>query len=155
MQLGDEETNAARRLVREAKTATLGTIALRPVGYPFATLVAVAADARARPLLLLSKLAEHTKNLEVDARASILFADHMASDPLATPRVTIVGYAERVADDEVEAVRELYLAKHPEAKQWAGFADFGFFHLEPEQIRFVAGFGRMGWIAKDAWGAPR
>ncbi len=155
MQLGAEETNAARQLVRDARTATLATIALRPVGYPFATLVAVASDEELRPVLLLSKLAEHTKNLDVDPRASLLFADHTASDPLAGPRVTIVGFLHRLESDEVGSVRDLYLAKHPAANQWVTFADFGFFRLEPQQIRFVAGFGKMGWIAKDVWPATR
>jgi heme iron utilization protein len=146
-----EDTTTARRLVEEAQTATLATIALRPAAHPFATLVAVACDEHHRPLLFLSKLAEHTKNLEADARASLLFADPRGTSPLASARVTIVGRCTRLPNEDIDGARERYLAKHPDAKQWAAFADFGFFRLDPEEIRFVAGFGRMGWIAKDEW----
>jgi heme iron utilization protein len=151
-----EDTRTAWRLVEEAQTATLATLALRPPGHPFATLVAIACDDRHRPLLLLSKLAEHTKNLEADPRASILFADQRPTsgkEPLASARVTLVGACTRIPDEDIASARARYLAKHPDAKQWVTFADFGFFRLDPEEVRFVAGFGRMGWIEKDLWSA--
>lgn len=137
----------ARELVRRCRTATLATIALRPAGHPYASLVAVAADARGRPLLLLSKLAEHTKNLEASAKASILFADDATTDPLASARVTVLGAIARVPVEEIEDTRARFLAAHPEASSYAGFTDFAFFRLEPEELRVVAGFGRMSWIA--------
>jgi len=133
--------------VTRAKKATLATIALRPAGHPYASLVAVAADARGRPLLLLSKLAEHTKNLDASAKASILFADDAADDPLASGRVTVLGTMARVPDDALEDAKARFLAAHPEASTYAAFADFAFFRLEPEELRYVAGFGKMSWIA--------
>lgn len=143
-----EDAALARRLVEACKTATLATLTRDDASapYPFGSLVAVATDAQVRPLLLLSKLAEHTKNLDACPRASLLFADPSSTDPLASPRVTLLGHVRRVPDDEVAAARDAYLARHPEAAKWAAFADFAFHRLEIETIRFVVGFGKMGWV---------
>ena len=142
------DARLARDLVTRTKTATLSTLSRRDDGtvYPFGSLVAAAADARGFPLLLLSSLAEHTKNLASSPHASLLFADHTADDPLANARVTLLGEMNRVSDDELATVRDAYLARHPEAATYAGFEDFAFYRLEVTEIRMVAGFGRMGWI---------
>lgn len=156
----EDLASTARRLIEASGTGALGTIACAPpraratsidvrhAGHPFVSLVAIAVDARGRPLLLLSGLAEHTKNLAASPKASILVTDAPADgDPLARARVTLTGACARVAEAERDAVRDAYLARHPEASAWASFADFGFFRLEPEAIRVVAGFGRMAWLS--------
>ncbi len=142
-----DDAHVARDLVTRARHAALATIGLRPAGHPFASLVAVAADERGRPLLLLSRLAEHTKNLEASAKASLLVSDGDAPAPLSAARVTLLGTCALVPDADVEAVRARYLAAHPDAKQWASFADFAFYRLEPEELRVVVGFGRMSWVS--------
>jgi hypothetical protein len=147
------DAKIARELVAKARTATLATIALRPPGHPYASLVAIAADDAGRPLLLLSKLAEHTKNLDACASASVLVADAGAADPLASARVTILGSMARVPDAEIAAARATFLAAHPEASSYVSFADFAFHRLEPEELRIVAGFGRMSWIAAAEYSA--
>jgi putative heme iron utilization protein len=143
-----EDASLARKLVDDAKTATLSTLTRDDPAaqYPFASLVATVADEHGRPVLLLSKLAEHTKNLTACPRASLLYADHLAPDPLASPRVTLLGRVHRVPDDEITPARDRYLAQHPSASTWATFADFAFYRLEIEDIRLVVGFGKMGWI---------
>src|SRR5256885_13852050 len=118
-----DDARIARELAARAKHATLATVGLRPAGHPFASLVAVASDDEGRPLLLLSALAEHTKNLVACEKASLLVAE---SD-LTAARVTILGACSR-ADDA--AVRARYLEIHPDAAQWAEFKDFSFFRLE-------------------------
>lgn len=139
--------------------AALGTMARDIPDHPFVTLVSIAFDERGRALLLLSRLAEHTANLEACSNASLLVTEAAGAeaDPLAAGRVTLVGACIRVPDGEVQACRSTYLAKHPEAKTYAGFADFGFFRLEPGAVRYVGGFGRMSWVDAqayaDAWGA--
>lgn len=142
-----KDAEIARDLVARAKHATLATVGLRPAGHPFASLVAVAADERGRPLLLLSALAEHTKNLLACEKASLLFAE---SD-LAAARVTILGACTRVDD---AAVRARYLAVHPDAAQWADFKDFAFYRLEPAELRVVVGFGRMSWVSAEDYRLP-
>ena len=142
------DAELARDLVARAKTATLSTLSTREDGttYPFGSLVASATDTRGRPLLLLSSHAEHTKNLLAIPRVSLLFADHAASDPLASARVTLLGEVKRVEPTELQLVRGAYLARHPEAAMYVDFEDFGFYRLDVREIRMVAGFGRMGWI---------
>jgi putative heme iron utilization protein len=137
-----DDARIARDLVASAKHATLATVGLRPPGHPFASLVAVASDDEGRPLLLLSALAEHTKNLVACEKASLLFAE---SD-LAAARVTVLGACVRVDDS---AVRARYLEIHPDAAQWADFEDFSFFRLEPAELRVVVGFGRMSWVSAE------
>lgn len=146
------DVEQARALVAAAKTATLSTIATRPAGHPFGSLVAIAVDARGRPLLLLSSLAEHTKNLEASSLASIMIA---GDGGLAGPRVTLLGRCARVPDADVDEVRTAYLAAHPDASTWAAFRDFAFWRLEVEDVRFVAGFGTMGWITPADYAAVR
>jgi putative heme iron utilization protein len=140
-----------RALAARSKTASLATIVREPAGHPFATLVAIAFDVAGRPLLLLSSLAEHTANLEADARASILVHDASADDALAAERMTIVGTCARVAESEIPAVRATYLAAQPSAERYASFKDFAFYRLEPAAVRYVGGFGKMSWVDLDEY----
>jgi putative heme iron utilization protein len=148
---------SCRELCERARIAALGTIARDVPEHPFVTLVTVAFDRRGRALLLLSSLAEHTANLEACGHASLLVREEVAAgaDPLALGRVTLVGSCTRVGDEEADACRETFLDVHPEARTYAGFADFGFFRLAPEHVRYVGGFGRMSWVDarayEDAW----
>ena len=137
---------AARRLVREARTAALATIAAG-TGAPFVSLVTVATAADGRPLMLLSDLAVHTRNLKADPRASLLFEDHSLGDPLTGSRVSVGGTVVRL--DAPEAERRRFLARHPEAEGYASFRDFGFWRLDPGASHLVAGFGRIVDIAAE------
>ena len=130
----------ARLLLRRARTGTLSTLN-RDGGTPYGSLVNVAADVDGRPLILVSNLAWHTRNLLADGRASLLVAEPPASgDALTGSRVTIMGVFRRT---EEPRVRRRYLARHPEAEGYAGFGDFAFWRLEPEIAHAVAGFGRI------------
>jgi putative heme iron utilization protein len=136
----------ARTLVARAKTATLSTLALDPAGHPYGSLVSFALDG-ATPILLLSELAEHTRNLRADARASLLVAEPGEAQPLAHARVTLLGRCALVADTERDRALTAYLGAHPDAAQFAGFRDFHLWRLDVEAARYIAGFGRMSWIA--------
>jgi heme oxygenase (biliverdin-IX-beta and delta-forming) len=130
----------ARLLLRRARTGTLASLN-RDGGTPYGSLVNVATDVDGRPLILISNLAWHTRNLLADGRASILVAEPPASgDALTGPRVTVMGAFRRTEDPRV---RRRYLARHPEADGYAGFDDFAFWRLEPELAHAVAGFGRI------------
>jgi putative heme iron utilization protein len=130
----------ARGLVRRALKASLATIASGS-GYPYASLITVATDPSGTPIFLISALAQHTKNLAQDSRASILFDGTGAlGDPLQGARVTLFGKAEKVED---EAVRRRFLARHPEAAFYADFPDFAFWRLEVEGAHYIGGFGRI------------
>lgn len=144
-----------RTLAARARSATLSTIARDPAGYPYGSLVSVAIDAQGRPLLLLSRLAEHTQNLEACADASILLAEPAAAhaQPLALGRVTVLGPCRVVPEAEREAVRATFLAAQPDAASYVDFRDFAFHRLEPLALRYVGGFGRMSWVSADDYAA--
>lgn len=144
----DADRETARALVKSKTFGALATIA-RDGGHPFATLVGFAL-VDAAPVFLLSTLAEHTQNLLLDARASLLVTEDGEGEPLARGRVTLVGRCAEVARDEVAAT---YLLRHPRAAQYLTMKDFGFWRLAVESARYVGGFGKMGWIDGAAWSA--
>jgi putative heme iron utilization protein len=128
----------AKELLRGIRAGALATID-RAGGFPFASLVTVATDHDGSPLLLMSKLSAHTQNLEQDPRASILLAQRGKGDPLAHPRLTVIGRASRSTDDHV---RRRFLARHPKAQLYAGFGDFSFWRLEIAAAHLNGGFAR-------------
>ncbi|HEY4119136.1 MAG TPA: pyridoxamine 5'-phosphate oxidase family protein [Byssovorax sp.] len=150
---GPSHAALARALVATARSAALATFAREPAGFPYASLVAVTCDERGRPLLLLSRLAEHTQNLAARAEASLLVAEDAPGDPLAAGRVTLIGACARVVDAETAAARARFLAAHPSAAAYVDFADFAFHRLEPAALRYVGGFGRMSWISAEDYAA--
>ncbi|MEO8704767.1 MAG: pyridoxamine 5'-phosphate oxidase family protein [Kofleriaceae bacterium] len=154
---GMSDIEVARDLVARADLATLSTLALRPAGFPYGSLVAFAADEHGRPLLLLSGLAEHTRNLAVCDKASLLVSEPFATDIVAAPRVTIVGTCTRVVAAELAATRTQYVARHPQAAGW--FVDtlhaYQLFRLEPTELRLIVGFGRLSWLTFDEYSRGR
>src|SRR5512146_2764425 len=138
---GDDGAAAGRRLIRSRDRAALATSL---GGRPYVSLVATACDSDASPLLLLSDLAQHTRNLHADPRVSLLFeaADEHA-DPLAAPRLTVIGRAERCADP-LAAAR--FAARHPASAAYRDFGDFNLYRVIVERGHLVAGFGRIAWI---------
>ena len=141
----------ARTLVAQISTGTLCTLALEPEGYPYGSFVTVAFDAGS-PVFLISGLAEHTRNLERDARASLLVAESGAEDPLANGRVTMLGPCTRV-DEGGGSARAAFLAAHPNGAYYADFTDFAFWKLRVQAIRYIGGYGRMSWISQADWQA--
>ena len=137
----------ARHLVRAADRATLAT-ALVGHSWPYASLVMAAVDHDGSLLLLLSDLAEHTKNLKADPRVSLLFDGTAGlNDPLTGPRLTLLGRAEVTTEPRH---RTRYLARHPAAALFADFGDFRFYRVAITRGHLVGGFGRIRWIEADA-----
>lgn len=135
----------SRQLLRRRPTASLATVMN---GGPYASLVLVAVDHDATPILLISQLAEHTRNLAADPRVALLFeATEGLEEPLTGPRVTVVGRAEATAEPRH---RQRFLARHPGAAAYAGFKDFAFYRIAVERAHLVAGFGRIHWIDGQA-----
>jgi len=143
----ENPAQSARALVRRARTAALATTLAdekQAVGAPYASLVTVAADFDGSPILLLSDLADHTRNLKADARASLLFdAASGLQNPQAGPRVTVLGRIRKQADAR-QAGR--FLARHPAARAYASFGDFNSYVMEVERVHYVGGFARAHWI---------
>jgi putative heme iron utilization protein len=125
----------------------LSTVSDKYPGFPFGSLMPFALDDKGRPLFLISNMAMHTQNLKRDSRCSLFVAQAAAgNDPLGTARVTMIGRAERVPEDDLLSARGAYLARHENSRYWVDFADFGFFRLEPIDLYYVGGFGVMGWV---------
>lgn len=138
-----EAGSLIRGLLRSQPRAALGTLEAEG-GGPYVSLVMVATGHDASPLLLLSDLADHTRNLKADPRASLLVDGTQGrAVPLAGERATIQGRIERATDQRL-LVR--YLARHPDAAAYAGFSDFGLHRLVIERAHLVAGFGRIHWV---------
>jgi heme iron utilization protein len=133
----------AKRLLRTARAGSLATLD-RNTGHPFASLVNVATDVDGSPIILVSRLSTHTANLENDGRASILVAAAGKGDPLAHPRLTIVGAFGQVPCGTAEEprVRRRFLARHPKSALYAGFADFSFWRLAVVSAHLNGGFAR-------------
>jgi hypothetical protein len=103
-------------------------------------MVAYAVDDAGRPVFFLSSMATHSHNLAADPRASLTVIEPGAEDPMAAARVTLVG---TVAEAPAEEVRELYLSRHENAREWADFADFAYYRMEVAAAYFIGGFGVM------------
>src|SRR5665213_2350794 len=130
---------AAKKLMREGRSGALATL-MSGTGDPYCSLVNVATAPDGAPLLLLSTLAVHTKNVLADARVSLMLDERKAGDPLQGARVMLMGIA--VKTESVDA-RRRYLACQPEAEMFAGFADFAFYEVKLKGAHLVAGFGRI------------
>jgi putative heme iron utilization protein len=136
---GFDPRAAAKRLLREARSGALATL-ITPSGDPYCSLVNVATAASGAPLLLLSRLALHTKNILSDARVSLMVEERKAGDPLEGARVMLMGRANPTEDPEA---RRRYLDRQPEAEMFAGFGDFAFYTVALTRAHLVAGFGRI------------
>jgi putative heme iron utilization protein len=143
--LGMEKTpdfdpkTVGRKLMREARSGALATL-MAGSGDPYCSLVNVASAADGAPLLLISRLAVHTKNILADARVSLMLDERKPGDPLQGARVMVMGKA---AKTESAAAKRRYLTQQPEAEMFAGFGDFAFYEIKPKGAHLVAGFGRI------------
>jgi len=130
---------AAKKLLREGRSGALATL-MADSGDPYCSLVNVATAIDGAPLLLLSKLALHTKNILADARVSLMLDERKEGDPLEGARVMLIGMC---AVDSDAATASAYLRRHPAAEMFANFADFAFYRMKIIRAHLVAGFGRI------------
>jgi putative heme iron utilization protein len=134
-----DPAQAAKKLLREARSGALATL-MTGTGAPYCSLVNVATAPDGSPLLLISQLAIHTKNLAADPRVSLMLDERREGDPLQGARVMLMG---TVAVTTEPSARRRYLAGQPEAEMFADFADFAFYQMRIERAHLVAGFGRI------------
>jgi putative heme iron utilization protein len=130
---------AAKKLLREGRSGALATLT-PPTGDPYCSLVNVATTAEGAPLLLISRLAVHTRNILSDPRVSLMIDERKEGDPLQGARVMLMGTAAVTGDPQA---RRRYLMRQPEAEMFAGFGDFAIYRIEPKAAHLVAGFGRI------------
>jgi len=138
----------AKSLLRATRAGSLATID-RNTGHPFASLVNVATDVDGAVLILVSRLSTHTANLEQDGRASVLLASTGKGDPLAYPRLTILGTFIQIERGSAEEprIKRRFLARHPKSELYAGFGDFSFWRLSAVSAHLNGGFARAADLA--------
>lgn len=134
-----------RRLVRRQHAGVIATQSHDMPGFPYASFVEYVADHQGRPVMLISALAEHTRNLHHHARLSLAAVDTGPGGVLASPRFTCLGEARLVPDEELAACRARYLRYLPHVAQYLSL-DFAFWRIEPVRLRSVAGFGAATWV---------
>jgi heme iron utilization protein len=133
-------------LLRRAPAATLTSLSRRHAGWPAASFVPYALDADGAPLLLLSEIAEHTRNLDADGRCCFFVAEAPGEDVRQTPRLAIYGTARRLPAAEAANAREHYLARHPSVAPLMDL-DFRLWKLEVTEAQWVGGFAAARWLS--------
>ncbi|MFL6792818.1 MAG: HugZ family protein [Bradyrhizobium sp.] len=129
-------------LLRRSRQGALATLMVGS-GDPYCSLVNVASHFDGSPILLISRLALHTKNIFADARVSLMLDERAEGDPLEGARIMLAGRAEEVSPDDSAVARQRYLNAHPSAEAFVDFKDFSFFRIRPTGAHLVAGFGRI------------
>jgi putative heme iron utilization protein len=132
----------ARSLLRRSRQGALATL-MANSGDPYCSLVNVANYADGSPILLISRLALHTKNILADSRVSLMLDERAQGDPLEGSRIMLAGRAEETSGDQAAILRRRYLNAHPSAETFVNFKDFSFFWIRPTAAHLVAGFGRI------------
>lgn len=135
----------ARQLVRDNFNGALATLSAVMDGWPFGSVAPYVPDHVGEPVFLFSDLAQHSRNLQCDPRASLLvLARGHPRDMQAAGRVTLLGRVHEVEPDA--ALRDRYLRYFPEAADYFGAHDFRFYRMAVERVRFIGGFGDIHWI---------
>jgi heme iron utilization protein len=132
----------ARSLLRRSRQGALATL-MAGSGDPYCSLVNVASHPDGSPILLISRLALHTRNILGDARVSLMLDERADGDPLEGSRIMLAGRAEEARPEDLEILRRRYLNSHPSAEAFVNFKDFSFFRIRPLGAHLVAGFGRI------------
>src|ERR1700694_5757366 len=137
-----DAAKVARSLLRRSRQGALATL-MAGSGDPYCSLVNVASHVDGAPILLISRLALHTKNILGDSRVSLMLDERAEGDPLEGSRIMLAGRAEEAGAGDLEIWRRRYLNAHPTAEVFVNFKDFSFFRIRPAGAHLVAGFGRI------------
>ena len=145
-----DPSRLARSLLRRSRQGALATL-MAGSGDPYCSLVNVASHADGSPILLISRLAVHTRNLLGDPRVSLMLDERVEGDPLEGARIMLSGRAEEAEGADLAIMRRRYLNAHPSAEAFVDFGDFSFFRIRPSGTHLVAGFGRIVDLKPEAF----
>lgn len=143
----------ARRFLRSTRSGVLSTHSARFPGYPFGSVAPFVLDHDGCPLILISTIAEHTRNIAADPHVSLIAFDPASPDMQAGARLTLLGEA-RIADKQDGALRARYLRYFPQARQYFDMHDFLFHRITVAQARYIGGFGNIHWLDAAALRPP-
>jgi hypothetical protein len=134
-------------LLKAQSAGVLCTISERLGGWPFGSLASYALTARGEPIFLFSRLAQHTRNIDADPRATLFVYDGLGAreDPQTGRRTALAGRVEHVALEQQAGARARYIARHPQSEPYFDL-DFRLYRLTVEHVHFVGGFAQAAWI---------
>ncbi|PVZ16147.1 MULTISPECIES: HugZ family protein [unclassified Pseudomonas] len=144
--MADTPSIAARALLLSQYQGALATQSQAMPGFPFGSVAPYCLDARGQPLLLISRIAQHTRNLKADPKCSLLLAAPGAEDAQAAARLTVLAQARLLEPAQVEAAAQRYYRYFPDAADYHRAHDFDFWVLEPVRYRYIGGFGAIHWL---------
>ena len=146
--------NAARSLLLQESFGVLSTISVDAAGYPFGSVTPYCVDQQCRPIIYISHIAQHTRNIVADPRVSLTVIENNGSDDVqAQGRVTCIANALQVSDGEA-GVRDRYFRYFPSAQEYERTHGFAFFRLELVRVRFIGGFGQIFWVESNEFMTP-
>lgn len=143
-----DKTSWARRLLNSQKVGVLSTHSVDVEGYPFGSIVPFVLDYQGEPTVLISDIAQHTRNIKTDKRVSLTVFDKDAEDSQASARLTWIGDAELIDQGDAD-IRARYLRYFPSAESYFETHDFAFYHIRLQRARFIGGFGQIYWLEPD------
>ena len=141
----------ARRLFYSSYHGVLSTISRDDSieGYPFGSLTPYSIDKFGNPIILISELAQHTKNIDNNSKVSLTITEAKSGEVQAHGRLTIIGDAEKVKDEEADEIGEDHIRLFPEAKRYFEAHGFSFYRINFKRARFIGGFGKIFWVERD------
>ncbi len=141
---------AARSLMMSEYQGILSTLSVEAQGYPFGSVTPYCFDRQGRPVILISRIAQHTKNILADPKVSLIVMERDVDDIQANGRVTYLGEAKQISPDDTDTM-ERYYRFFPDARDYHKTHDFDFYHLEFYRVRFIGGFGKIYWVERNAF----
>ncbi|MDX1696611.1 MAG: pyridoxamine 5'-phosphate oxidase family protein, partial [Ketobacteraceae bacterium] len=154
----ESNTDQARLVLSQHFYGVLSTLSVKFSGHPFGSVVPYCLDYQGRPLILISRLAQHTRNLQQDPRLSLLVLDRAppgtrggnGGNVQTDARLTLVGKAIRVTDPaQIEACAQRYYRHFPDTAGYHSELDFEFYSLVTDTLRFIPGFGQACWLSAE------
>ena len=146
---------AARTLLRSQEKALLSTHSFSKTGYPFGSVTTYMTDHQGHPIIYVSHLAQHTKNIKQNPQMSLLVSQDNEDDINAGARLTLLGRAELVNQDEVEELAAKFFLKFPESQQYQDTHDFEFYRIKVDHVRYIGGFGQIFWLDVNQFILPK
>lgn len=143
-----EKALAARRLLNHQSVGVLSTQSVDVEGYPFGSIAPYVPDYSGQPVMLISEIAQHTRNIKRNNKVSLTVFDRYADDPQAAGRLTWIGDAEPISSADAE-IRRRYLRYFPAAESYFDTHDFSFYCIQLRRARFIGGFGQIFWVEPD------
>jgi len=143
----DKKAREARDLLLSEYHAVLSTHSVDVAGYPFGSVVPYCLNKEGKPVILISAIAQHTKNILADPRVSLIATESDADDLQTVGRVTCIGDAVKLVEDDTDSI-DRYYNYFPQSRDYHKTHDFNFYSIQPVRVRFIGGFGQIYWVEK-------